>query len=341
VLTVDLDRGLFSVDRDAVMAGAETVYASARSLYVASRRYSRALEAGRLPPGGVTTEIHRFDTSRPDATAYGSSGSVEGFVLNQYALSEHEDVLRVATTSAPDFVADAGPVRESESFVTVLSERAGRLTTTGRVEGLGKGERIFAVRFIGPRGYVVTFRQTDPLYTLDLTDPSRPRVAGELKLLGYSAYLHPVGEGRLLGVGQDATQSGRTQGVQLSLFDVSDAARPTRVAQAELGIDTTSATEFDPHAFLYWAPSSLVVVPVEAFRGGRADAEAVGFRVGPSALTEVGRIAHATPDGPAPVGRSLVVGDALYTLSYAGLGVNRLGDLGRSAFVAFPAPARP
>ena len=111
----------------------------------------------------------------------------------------------------------------------------------GRIGGLGKGERVYSVRFVGDTGYVVTFRQIDPLYTLDLADPERPRVLGELKIPGYSAYLHPIGEGLLLGVGQDATEEGRPTGTQISIFDVSDLRRPTRVHQEALGMGWTEA----------------------------------------------------------------------------------------------------
>src|ERR671911_321497 len=85
----------------------------------------------------------------------------------------------------------------------------------GRVGGLGRGERIFAVRFMGEKGYVVTFRQVDPLYTLDLSNPQKPAVRGELKILGFSSYLHPIGGDLLLGLGQDANEQGQTQGTQL------------------------------------------------------------------------------------------------------------------------------
>ena len=127
---------------------------------------------------------------------------------------------------------------------------AGRaaLTRIGSVSGLGKGERIYAVRFMGERGYVVTFRQVDPLYTLDLSDPTAPKVVGELKIPGYSAYLHPVGDNLLLGIGREGS------GVKASLFDVSNMAAPTQVAQLMFGSGNT-AVEFEPHAFLYWAPS--------------------------------------------------------------------------------------
>ena len=128
---------------------------------------------------------------------------MRGFVLNQFSLSEHDGYLRAASTEEPDWwSAPDGAARESESLVTVLAERGGRLERVGEVDGLGRGERIFAVRFIGARGYVVTFRQTDPLYALDLSDPARPAVRGALKIPGFSSYLHPVDESTLIVTGR-------------------------------------------------------------------------------------------------------------------------------------------
>jgi uncharacterized secreted protein with C-terminal beta-propeller domain len=128
-----------------------------------------------VPPRS-RTEIHRFDASRPGETRYAASGSVAGFVLNQYALSEHDGALRVASTEQPAWF-DGQATRDSESFVTVLAQRGAELALLGRAEGLGRGERIYAVRFAGDKGYVVTFRQVDPLYTLDLSRKADPRVA--------------------------------------------------------------------------------------------------------------------------------------------------------------------
>ena len=143
-----------------------------------------------------------------------------GVLLSQWSLSEWEGALRVASTEQP--VWWGGPRTESETTVTTLGQRGDALVRLGRVGGLGKGERVYAVRFIGDVGYVVTFRQVDPLYTLDLSAPSQPVVRGELKIRGYSAYLHPVGDDLLLGIGQDADDDGRVVGAQASLFDVSD-----------------------------------------------------------------------------------------------------------------------
>ena len=343
VLTIDLDKGLFNVDRDAIMAGAQTVYASKTGLYVASRRYVAAVEAGRIVPQSSSTDIHRFDISKPDVTTFASSGSVTGFVLNQYSMSEFEGALRVASTEEPVWF-EGQRSSDSQSYVTVLGQQGSRLVRLGRVGGLGHGERIYAVRFAGDKGYVVTFRQVDPLYTLDLSSKTNPRVVGELKILGYSAYLHPISENLLLGVGQDADAAGRTQGTQLSLFDVSDLRSPARRAQASLGSSSSSTAEFDPHAFLYWTPSNLAVIPLSAYgSNGQTFEGAVGFKVGSASIAEAGRITH--PAEPAsgggyspPIGRSLVVGDKLYTLSYSGLAANRLDTLTPLSFTAFPQP---
>ena len=161
----------------------------------------------------MTTAIHKFDISSPLRTEYRGSGTVSGYLLSQWSLSEYRGVLRVVSTETPAWW---GNGRESESFLTTLRQRGGELVQAGRIGGLGKGERVYAVRFAGDVGYAVTFRQIDPLYTLDLAVPERPRVLGELKIPGYSAYLHPVGEDLLLGIGQDATDEGRPLGTQVS-----------------------------------------------------------------------------------------------------------------------------
>ena len=302
-----------------MLAGAQVVYASTKSLYVASQRFVRELDTPDDIPPRMTTEIHRFDISDPGKTTYASSGTVPGFVLNQYALSEDRGVLRVASTEEPLWMGGDAPARDSESTVSVLREQGNRLVTVGSVGGLGKTERIFAVRFIGDAGYLVTFRQVDPLFTLDLSDAEHPRVAGELTIAGYSAYLHPIGDGLLLGVGQDATEAGRRKGAQVSVFDVSNLAHPSRLYARALGSGfSTASAEFDPHAFLWWPKTDTAVLPVQ----DGASSAAVGLRIRkPGGIDEIGRIAH---DGGAIVERSMVVGDRLYTLSDLGVGSNAL-----------------
>ena len=257
-----------------------------------------------------------------------------GELLSQFALSEEQGVLRAASTAGFD--------DDAESLVTTLADRDGRLVQLGQVGGLGRGERIFAVRFLGDVGYVVTFRQVDPLYTVDLADPARPVVRGELKIPGYSAYLHPLGDDLLLGVGQNATDEGRTTGLQLSLFDVSDLANPARLAQLQIGEKYSgSEVEWDHHAFLFWPATGLVVLPVdsETFSG------AAGFTVSRAGgIAALGQIAHAEGGRTAfapPVRRAVVVGDRLFTISELGAEASTLGGLAETGWVAFPEGTRP
>ncbi len=339
VLTIDLDRGLFSVDRDAVMAGAQVVYASDKSLYVASQRYVPGLDTAAEVPPRMQTEIHRFDTSDPGRTTYASSGRVSGFVLNQYALSEYGGVLRVASTEDPLWL-NGAQQQDSSSAVTVLREQGSQLVQVGRVGGLGASERIFAVRFIGDAGYLVTFRQVDPLYTLDLSKPEAPRVAGELKITGYSAYLHPIADGLLLGVGQDASAEGRRAGAQVSVFDVSDPAQPRRLHHRSLGDSGSStAADFDPHAFLWWPKENTAVLPLEDYSGATPFAGAVGLRIRRTqGIEEIGRVSHGNDPYPAAIQRAVVVGDRLYTLSDRGVAASRLATFEQTGFLAFPLP---
>jgi uncharacterized secreted protein with C-terminal beta-propeller domain len=300
------------------------VYGSARSLYVASRRFDRGIELGTDVPDTVSTEIHRFAISDPDHTVYEASGRVPGFVLNSYALSEYRGDLRVATTEDAPWASQA----ESASRLTVLRQAGTALAPVGAVGGLGKGQRIYAVRYLGDKAFVVTFRQVDPLYALDLSVPTAPKVRGALELPGYSAYLHPITGDVLLGVGREGA------GVKASLFDVSDLTAPRQVASLALGEGQTTA-EFEPHAFLYWAPAKLAVLPLATY-GKTPFAGAIGVRVR-EALSVAGRIEHrsAERDADAPIDRSLVIGDRLYTVSYAGVAASRLDTLQTVGFLAF------
>jgi uncharacterized secreted protein with C-terminal beta-propeller domain len=322
VLTFDLDRGLVPTDSDSVATDGKTVYASTTGLYVATERWAdRAAETFRP---GVKTSLHKFDISEPERTTYRASGEVSGFLLDQWSLSERRGILRVASTQ--------WDVPDGESFVTALAERAGRLVPIGRVGGLGRGERVYAVRFADDVGYVVTFRQIDPLYTLDLSSPTHPRVLGELKIAGYSSYLHPLPDDLLLGIGQDATEQGRTMGTQLSLFDVSNLRRPVRLHRRTLPGGFSEA-ESEHHAFLYWHPARLTVVPVQA-SGARPFVGAIGFRVGRSGIDELGRIRHGAT--AVPIRRSVVVGDSLYTVSEEGVRASDLGTLADEGWAGFP-----
>ncbi|MEU7573331.1 beta-propeller domain-containing protein [Micromonospora sp. NPDC049240] len=328
VLSFDLGASTLGTgDPVTVAADGDTVYSSGPRLYLTNdKRRRMPLASPGAADGG--TEIYQFDlTGR--TPRHVASGSVPGWLINQYALSEWNGHLRVATTTGDRWGRGDG----STSGVYVLRPDGPTLTRVGQVTGLGRGERIFAVRFLGPTGYAVTFRQTDPLYAVDLRNPVAPRVTGELKINGYSSYLHPAGDGRLLGVGQEATDRGQVLGTQVSLFDVADPARPTRIARHHVARGWSDA-EADPHAFLYWAPERLVVLPVNrpgvvTDRAGGAAGRAapaagmLALRVGDDGFTVAGTIDHPPSLGDGaewtPVRRSLVVDGVLWTVSDTGL----------------------
>jgi uncharacterized secreted protein with C-terminal beta-propeller domain len=311
VLTFDLTRPtLGSGDPVSVVADGDTVYATPDSLYLANDdrwRFDRF--PGRVPDRErQRTELFKFALTGNQPPAYRASGTVPGYLINQYAMSEWDGHLRVATTDGAT----------ERSAVRVLADRDGKLVQTGIVDGLGRGERIYSVRFIGARGYVVTFKQTDPLYSLDLRDPTKPTITGELKITGYSAHLQPVGADRLIGIGQEADGNGRIQGLQVSLFDVADPANPKRLAQYHLP-GAYSSAEYDPHALLWWPATRMLVVPVE-YRG------VLALRVTDD-LTLTGEV-----DQPRLL-RSLVVGTELWTLSETGLRASDLSTLDQVAWV--------
>jgi hypothetical protein len=348
VHTIDLAGSLDSDAPVSVAADGDTVYGTAASLYITSnpRWWARPLMIDDTATPGPSpqattpperTEIHRFDISGAGAPRYVASGGVPGRLLNQYSLSEYDGSLRVATT-AGESPSEAATPKASASAVYVL--RSDTLAQVGEVAGLGGGERIYSVRFIGPVGYVVTFQQVDPLYTVDLRDPAAPRVTGELKLTGYSAYLHPAGDGRLIGVGQEASAQGRTLGTQVSLFDVSDPADPRRLARFHQK-DSASEAEWDPHAFLYWPKEGLAVLPLTDYNAPEGPGALV-LRVGQDAITQAGiirqpRIKQTGGVAPADSGirRCLIIGDTMWTLSDAGLQATAIGDLSDRGWIPF------
>jgi uncharacterized secreted protein with C-terminal beta-propeller domain len=331
VLTFDLTGDLGTGDPVTVVADGDTVYGTGTNLYVADDHVAHGMVDAPVESG--RTELYQFDISGPGKPVHVASGRVDGVLLNQYSLSEHDGDLRVATTTS-----DA---KGSRSGITVLRRNGNALGEVGSVDGLGVGERIYAVRYFGDTAYVVTFRQTDPLYTVDLSDPAAPKVTGELKITGYSAYLHSAGEGRLIGVGQEADTSGRTTGAQISLFDTSDPAGARRLAQYHLAGAWTEA-EGDPHAFLYWPDKGLLVVPVSggAVTDGPPDQAAGGalvLRLDGGTFRRAGLLAHVSEryGGSLVPRRAMVIGDELWTVSEAGVLVSDLDSLGQLAWVPF------
>jgi hypothetical protein len=355
VLTFDLSAGsLGTGDPVSVVADGDTVYGTTSSLYVASGGMwsSPAVARPSAYPSGArqVTQVYRFDISAPGAPRYVSSGVVPGYLVDQYAMSEWNGYLRVATTTGTSWaLADGEPAgaRTSSSAVYVMTTSGPAMRVVGQVTGLGTTERIYAVRFMGPVGYVVTFRQTDPLYTLDLSDPSRPVVVGALGLTGYSSYLHPVSATRLIGIGQSADAVGHVLGTQVSLFDVSDLAAPARLDSYALP-QSSSQAQSDPHAFLYWPADQTMVIPIQAYGPAISGPTAIEaaptsmmpqsgalvLRISGPKISRAGFISQPQSDlYTSPIERSLVIGQTLWTVSATGLLASDLTTLRQQAWL--------
>ncbi len=308
----------------AVVATAQTVYASTDHLYIATIPDSGA--TGDTVPVGrqsVRTAIHQFDLSAEGGAGYVASGAIDGSVLNSYAMSESDGVLRVATTT------DAGGFGQSrESGVHVLRANGESLDEIGTLGGLGRGEGIQGVRFVGDRGYVVTFRQVDPLFVIDLSDPAKPTLQGELTMPGFSTYLHPIDDHRLLAVGYAGTDNGQITGVQLSLFDVTDTTAPKLLDT--LPFANSSNATFDPHAFLWWPETGAVVVP-RGLDCIEDCSSAFVATVGDADVTELGRLMQWHQ-----IERTMVVDGELVAISSYGVQAFRLDTLAQTEDIVFP-----
>ncbi|PLX33787.1 MAG: hypothetical protein C0604_02925 [Clostridiales bacterium] len=227
---IDIEDGNEPAVIEAFLGSGNLVYMSNNALYVAGRDYSSFW--------GAVTNIAKF-TIDGTKIGFAGGGMVEGSILNQFSMDEYEGKLRLATSNWQG---------ENVNAIHVLDEN---LNETGSVENLARGERIYSVRFMGDRGYVVTFRQIDHLFVLDLSNPEAPKVTGELKVPGFSNYLHPVSEDMLLGIGQSIDEkTGMQEGIKLSIFDVSDDGKPVETNNLVLGGSGSYAEVLSNHKAL-------------------------------------------------------------------------------------------
>ncbi len=264
-------------------ADGQVVYSSADRLYVAATRWNQgSLPVPTLDDSGVaapvrppasSTDLHAFALDGP-RTRYVASGTVPGVLRDRWSLDEADGVLRVAWNRQG--------TRGTSNGITTFTERDGVLTRIGEIGDLGVDEDLQSVRWLGDLAVLVTFRQVDPLYTVDLSDAARPRLLGVLKIPGYSGYLHPIGGDLVLGLGVDATNQGRRVGSQAAVFDIADPTHPVQVSRAGLGAQTDLTALADPRAFTWLPGTRTGLTPVADWNTGRSGL--VALKVGPAGL---------------------------------------------------------
>ena len=310
-----------------MLGGTSTMYVSLNNVYITFPQYEHTtIYRVHIANGTINPEAH---------------GEVPGQILNQFSMDEYEDHFRVATTTWTN----------STNNVYVLNMN---MSIVGRLENLAPGEHIYSARFMGKRGYLVTFVQIDPLFVIDLSDPTKPTVLGELKIPGYSNYLHPYDENHIIGIGKETLPSEQGffawyQGVKISLFDVSNVSNPIQMANFTIGDrGTDSPVLYDHKAFLFDKEKNLLVIPVTVAKvptekyPGPVDPSAYGQPVWQGAyvfnitlqqgLVYRGGITHIDNstgiwDYEHYVQRSLYIENVLYTVSQAQVKLNDLDDL--------------
>ncbi len=353
-----------------LISSSSTIYVSTGNIYLTSIIWNCQQE----------TVIHRVSISNGEVR-YEATGSVLGGVMNQFSMDEYNGFLRVATTSWPVIrplmmgvgttpsppptlvpgtpVSSTVPTSTPQGPTTNVYVLDSNLQQVGRLERLAPGERFHSARFIGDRGYLVTFKKTDPLFVIDLHNPHAPKVLGELYVSGYSDYLQPYDETHLIGIGKNATDSlsgtfAWYQGVKVSLFDVSDPTNPVEVSNYVIGDrGTQSPALSDSHAVLFDHDRNLLVIPVEVAQlpqnntspwawGSYVWQGAYVFNVSQEGgIVFKGGITHLQ-NGETPnysnsnrfVERSLFINDVLYTISPAMIKMNNLGDLSEIGLVS-------
>ncbi len=328
VTVVSLDPGANQPGAGTSVLGAGSVaYAEGPHLFV-SDTGSYPIEPRSLAPlnpqqpRNPTIHLLEFDLSNPAQARYLASGSLTGQLHDSYALSEYQHNLRVTTTTTT-------ASGTTSTAISVLARQGDRLVQIGSVGGLGTGEQVYAVRYVGDRGYVVTFRQIDPLHVIDLSDPAKPVLAGTLSMPGYSSLLLPLSGHRLLGIGRAVPAAApgtivEPGGLQLSLFDVSDAAQPKLLDRHVLS-DTYATAVDDPHAVTVSPDGNLVVLPSTS---------------GPLAVTiSASRLNTMTGAFTTPYSvqdqRTVIAGDRLFELTDRGVAVRTLAGLHQTGWIAF------
>lgn len=339
VVTIDVDSPEGDMQSTSITADAGTIYASTQALYITDTEYDWSAYESR-----TDTLVHKLAFT-DEGTDYVASGLVPGRPLNQYSLGEYEGNLRIATTNETYRAGGA----DISSGVYVLAAEDTMLNVIGQVEGIAAGETIYACRFVGERGFVVTFKRIDPLFTLDLSDPTNPQITGELKVPGYSDHIQMLDADHLLTIGKDAQDAGGwawVQGVQLSIFDVADMNNPTLLHKTIIGgRGTDSEANYNPKAFNYFAPANALAFPIDIYSAG-TDGPEIGrhefnglivFDVSlETGFTELGRLSAVDDNDSLEPGcyynywgssRGVFIGHTIYAVSDLGVKAAELDDM--------------
>ncbi len=367
IASISMENKNEEIEKQVIVGSGQDVYASLQNMYVVQTTYPIYNALGK-PAEDFTekTIISKFSLDDGEIE-FTNSGEVPGHILNQFSMDEHKDNFRIATTTG-----NLWGIEESVSKnnVYVLDED---LKVIGKLEDLAPGEKIYSARFMGDRGYLVTFKKVDPLFVIDLSNPKNPEVLGKLKIPGYSDYLHPYDENHIIGIGKDAVEAAEElkeqrnldfawyQGLKMAIFDVSDVENPVEMYKVVIGDRGTDSPVLHNHkAFLFDKEKELLVIPIQLAEFPEGYEPETAWEYGDytfqgayvyninldDGFTLKGRITHQTEEDLNKLGyyyygygnsveRSLYIGNVLYTFSNNFLRLNDLDDLDELAKIEF------
>jgi len=358
ILSIDLNS--LDVNEKSFLIGvSENMYMSRNNIYLVYTNYEYYTfsRMGLLEDysNEESTSIHKIQVKSGDINYIGE-GKVPGHVLNQFSMDEHNNFFRIATTIGYSWDEN----NPSSNNIYILDEN---LEQVSELEGIAKGEQIYSSRFIGDKAYLVTFKNIDPFFTIDLSDPYNPEVLGYLKIPGYSNYLHPYDETHIIGIGKDTIESDNPnfawyQGIKIALFDVSDFENPVELDKIIIGDrGTDSPALYDHKAFLFDKEKELLVIPISLYEineetknryddfpgpdyGEFSFQGAYVYNLNLDGFDYKGRITHMSEDeketnenwwywyeSDSYISRSLYIENILYTISNKMVKMNNIDDL--------------
>ena len=301
------DSSAIKSETKAVLGSSNTIYCTTDTLYVTAETYGES--GGRMQYGGsVNTAVLRasLDSGKIEFTG---TGKVRGYVYGQWAMDARDGYFRIATTSS-----------KSGKDVNNLFVLDKDMNVIGSVTGFANDEHIEAVRFIGEKAYVITYKQTDPLFIIDLSDPAKPKIEGEVKITGFSTLLHPISSTELLGIGyaieivNEEYETEATNGMKLALFDISDPANP-KIADSKEFAGIWSEAQDDHRAFVVNSDKGYFAVPFTQYWDAEGEDYAVGgilvFRVYNGKIEVLGRLG-----GDEEICRAVYIDDYIYGITY-------------------------
>ncbi|WP_148137668.1 beta-propeller domain-containing protein [Candidatus Formimonas warabiya] len=350
----------------AYLGAGENIYATEKDLYVAVTGYETKATK---PAPEMETMVYKFTLENGQVT-YAAKGEVPGTILNQFSMDDHQGYFRIATTKGEIWRTDENT---SKNNIYILNAD---LHITGKIEDIAPGEKIYSVRFMGDRAYLVTFKTVDPLFVVDLHNPEKPQILGALKIPGYSDYLHPYDENHIIGFGKDTTELSQKdwegkefgtmafyQGIKIALFDVTAVAHPVQMYQEVIGDRGTDSELLHNHkALLFSRERNLMAFPVTVMKISNKESlpdnviqygefSFQGAYVYQIDLKEgfklKGTITHLDPDDNLKAGydwyasnknieRILYIGDTLYTLSKSMIKAHDLRELKEISHLNIP-----